>query len=110
MSVLMTSGAVLAAYGAKAAERFVRSDRLEEAVAEMHEGMRHYARNSSLKIGREAAERALLLGLSVMPEDVVEWYARDGWHGRMEPYVAYWTEDEKLARRAGEAGWEVRQI
>jgi hypothetical protein len=24
--------------------------------------------------------------------------------------VAYWTEDEKLARRAGEAGWEVRQV
>jgi len=45
-----------------------------------------------------------------MPEDVVEWYARDGWRGRLEPYVAYWTEDEKLARRAGEAGWEVRQI
>jgi len=45
-----------------------------------------------------------------MPEDVVEWYARDGWRGRLEPYVAYWTEDEGLARRAGEAGWEVRQI
>ncbi len=98
------------AYGAKAAERFVRSDRLEDAVEEMHEGMRHYARNSGLKIRREAAERALLLGLSVMPEDVVEWYARGGWHGRLVPYVAYWTEDEKLARRAGEAGWEVRQI
>jgi hypothetical protein len=110
MSVLMTSGAVLAAYGARAAERFVRSDRLEDAVAEMHEGMRHYARNSGLKVGREAAERALLLGLSVMPEEVVEWYARDGWRGRLEPYVAYWTEDEGLARRAGEAGWEVRQI
>jgi len=76
----------------------------------MHEGMRHYARNSGLKIGREAAERALLLGLSVMPEEVVEWYARGGWRGRLEPYVAYWTENEKLARRAGEAGWEVRQI
>jgi hypothetical protein len=45
-----------------------------------------------------------------MPEDVVERYARDGWRGRLEPYVAYWTEDEGLARRAGEAGWEVRQI
>jgi hypothetical protein len=45
-----------------------------------------------------------------MPEDVVEWYARDSWRGRLEPYVAYWTEDEKLARRAGEAGWEVQQI
>jgi hypothetical protein len=109
MSVLTTSGAVLAAYGAKAAERFVRSDRLEDAVKEMHEGMRHYARETGL-IGREAAERALLLGLSVMPEDVVERYARGGWHGRLEPYVAYWTENEKLARRAGEAGWEVRQI
>jgi hypothetical protein len=106
----MTSGAVLAAYGAKAAERFVRSDRLEDAVAEMHEGMRHFARDTGLKIGREAAERALLLGLSTMPEEVVEWYARGGWRGRLEPYVAYWTEDEKLARRAGEAGWEVRQI
>jgi hypothetical protein len=110
MSVLMTSGAVLAAYGARAAERFVRSDRLEDAVEEMHEGMRHYARDTGLRIGREAAERALLLGLSVMPEDVVERYARDSWRGRLEPYVAYWTEDEKLARRAGEAGWEVRQI
>ncbi len=40
----------------------------------------------------------------MMPEDVVEWYARGGWHGRLEPYVAYWTEDEKLARRAGVAG------
>jgi TRAP-type C4-dicarboxylate transport system substrate-binding protein len=56
------------AYGARAAERFVRSDRLEDAVAEMHEGMRHYAREAGLKIGREAAERALLLGLSTMPE------------------------------------------
>jgi hypothetical protein len=106
----MTSGAVLAAYGARAAERFVRSDRLEDAAAEMHEGMRHYARDTGLRIGREAAERAFLLGLSVMPEDVVKWYARGGWRGRLEPYVAYWTEDEKLARRAGEAGWEVRQI
>jgi tetratricopeptide (TPR) repeat protein len=77
---------------------------------EMHEGMRHFARDAGLRVGREAAERALLLGLSTMPEDVVEWYARGGWRGRMEPYVAYWTEDEKLARRAGEAGWEVRQI
>jgi hypothetical protein len=110
MSVLTTSGAVLAAYGAKAAERFVRSDRLEDAVKEMHEGMRHYARDTGLRIGREAAERALLLGLSVMPEDVVEWYSRGGWHGRLEPYVAYWTEDAELARRAGKAGWEVRQI
>jgi hypothetical protein len=110
MSVLMTSGAALAAYGARAAERFVRSDRLEEAVAEMRKGMRHYARDAGLKIGREAAERALLLGLSVTPEEVVEWYARDGWRGRLEPYVAYWTEDEGLARKAGEAGWEVRQI
>jgi hypothetical protein len=101
---------LLAAYGARAAERFVRSDRLEDAVDEMHEGMRHYARDTGLRVGREAAERALLLGLSVMPEDVVEWYARDGWRGRLEPYVAYWTEDEGLARRAGEAGWEVRQI
>jgi hypothetical protein len=98
------------AYGAKAAERFVRSDRLEDAVEEMHEGMRHYARDTGLRIGREAAERALLLGLSVMPEDVVEWYARGGWRGRLEPYVAYWTEDAELARRAGEAGWELRQI
>jgi hypothetical protein len=101
---------LLAAYGARAAERFVRSDRLEDAVDEMREGMRHFARDTGLRIGREAAERALLLGLSVMPEDVVKWYARDGWRGRLEPYVAYWTEDEKLARRAGEAGWEVRQI
>ena len=98
------------AYGVKAAERFVRSDRLEDAVAEMHEGMRHYARNSGLRIGREAAERALLLGLSTMPEQLVEAYVRGGWRGRLEPYVAYWTEDEKLARRAGEAGWEVRQV
>jgi len=45
-----------------------------------------------------------------MPEDVVQWYTRGGWRGRLEPYVAYWTEDEGLARRAGEAGWEVRQI
>jgi hypothetical protein len=36
----------------------------------------------------------------VMPEEVVEWYARDGWRGRLEPYVAYWTEDAE----AGEAG------
>jgi hypothetical protein len=105
MSVFTTSLS-----GAKAAERFVRSDRLEDAIAEMHEGMRHYARETGLKIGREAAERALLLGLSTMPEDVVEWYARGGWRGRLEPYVAYWTENEELARRAGEAGWEVRQI
>ncbi len=98
------------AYGARAAERFVRSDKLEEAVAEMHEGMRHFAKGTGLKIGREAAERALLLGLSAMPEEVVERYARDGWRGRLEPYAAYWTEDERLARRAGEAGWEVRQI
>jgi hypothetical protein len=45
-----------------------------------------------------------------MPKEVVEAYARGGWRGRLEPYVAYWTEDEGLARRAGEAGWEVRQI
>jgi len=45
-----------------------------------------------------------------MPDDVVQWYARDSWRGRLEPYVAYWTEDAELARRAGEAGWEVRQI
>jgi hypothetical protein len=45
-----------------------------------------------------------------MPEELVEAYARGGWRGRLEPYVAYWTENEKLARRAGEAGWEVRQI
>jgi hypothetical protein len=45
-----------------------------------------------------------------MPKEVVEAYARGGWRGRLEPYVAYWTEDEELARRAGEAGWEVRQI
>ncbi len=102
MSVLMTSGAVLAAYGARAAERFVRSERLEDAVAEMHEGMRHFARDTGLRVGREAAERALLRGLSVMPEEVVEAYAKGGWRGRLEPYVAYWTEDEKLARRAGE--------
>jgi hypothetical protein len=105
MSVLTTSGAVLTAPG-----RFVRSDRLEDAVDDMHEGMRHYARDTGLRIGREAAERALLLGLSTMPEDVVEAYARGGWRGRLEPYVAYWTEDAELARRAGEAGWEVRQI
>jgi hypothetical protein len=98
------------AYGAVAAERFVRSDRLDDAVEEMREGMRHYARDTGLRIRREAAERALLLGLSVMLEEVVEWYARGGWRGRLEPYVAYWTEDERLARRAGEAGWEVRQI
>jgi hypothetical protein len=101
---------LLAAYGAKAAERFVRSDRLEDAVAEVHEGMRHFARDTGLRIGREAAERALLLGLSTMPEELVETYARGGWRGRLEPYVAYWTEDAELARRAGEAGWEVRQI
>jgi hypothetical protein len=105
MSVLTTNGAVLTAPG-----RFVRSDRLEDAVDDMHEGMRHYARDTGLRIGREAAERALLLGLSVMPKEVVEAYARGGWRGRLEPYVAYWTEDEELARRAGEAGWEVRQI
>jgi hypothetical protein len=98
------------AYGARAAERFVYSDRLEDAVAEMRERMRHYAREAGLKIGREAAERAFLLGLSAMPEELVEAYARGGCRGRLEPYVAYWTEDEKLARRAGEAGWEVRQI
>jgi hypothetical protein len=45
-----------------------------------------------------------------MPKEVVEWYSRGGWRGRLEPYVAYWTEDAELARRAGEAGWEVRQI
>jgi hypothetical protein len=101
---------LLKAYGARAAERFVRSDRLEDAVEEMHEGMRHYARNAGLKIGRETAERSLLLGLSAMPEELVEAYARGGWRGRLEPYVAYWTEDAELARRAGEAGWEVRQI
>jgi hypothetical protein len=105
----MTSGAVLAAHGA-AAERLVYSDRVEDAVAEMHEGMRHFARDAGLKIGDESAERALLLGLLTMLEEVVEWYARDGWRGRLEPYVAYWTEDAELARQAGEAGWEVRQI
>jgi len=88
----------------------VRPDRLEDAVAEMREGMRHFARDTGLRVGREAAERALLLGLSTMPEDVVQWYARGGWRGRLEPYAAYWTEDAELARRAGEAGWEVRQI
>jgi len=45
-----------------------------------------------------------------MPEELAEAYAKGGWRGRLEPYVAYWTEDEGLARRAGEAGWEVRQI
>jgi hypothetical protein len=45
-----------------------------------------------------------------MPQELVEAYARGGWRGRLEPYVAYWTEDEGLARRAGEAGWEIRQI
>jgi hypothetical protein len=45
-----------------------------------------------------------------MPQEFVEAYARGGWRGRLEPYVAYWTEDEGLARRAGEAGWEIRQI
>ncbi len=101
---------LLAAYGAKATERFVRSDRLEDAVAEMHEGMKHFARETGLRVGREAAEKALLLGLSTMTEEFVEAYAKGGWRGRLEPYVAYWTEDEGLARRAGEAGWEVRQI
>jgi hypothetical protein len=101
---------LLAAYGVRAAERFVESDRLEDAVGEMHEAMRRYARNSGLRIGREAAERALLLGLSAVPQEHVEAYMRGGWRGRIEPYVAYWTEDEGLARRAGEAGWEVRQI
>jgi hypothetical protein len=61
-------------------------------------------------LGREAAERALLLALSAVPKEHVEAYMRGGWRGRIEPYVAYWTEDEGLARRAGEAGWEVRQI
>jgi hypothetical protein len=42
----------LAAYGAMVAERLVRSDRLEEAVAEMHEGMRHFAHDADLKMGR----------------------------------------------------------
>jgi flagellar biosynthesis/type III secretory pathway protein FliH len=102
--------ALLAAYGARAAERFVESDRLEDAVGEMHEAMRRYARGSGLRMGREAAERALLLGLSAVPQEHVEAYMRGGWRGRIEPYVAYWTEDEGLARRAGEAGWEVRQI
>jgi hypothetical protein len=101
---------LLAAYGVRAAERFVVSDRLEDAVDELHEAMRRYARGSGLKIGREAAERALLLALSTVPGEHVEAYARGGWRGRIEPYVAYWTEDEGLARRAGEAGWEVRQI
>jgi hypothetical protein len=109
MSVLTTSGAVLAAYGARAAERFVRSDRLEDAVAEMHEGMRHYARETSLKIGREAAERALLLGLSAMPKELVEAYAEAagaaGWS-----HTSPIGQRMRLARRAGEAGWEVRQI
>jgi hypothetical protein len=86
------------------------SERLEDAVTEMHEGMRHFARGTGLKIGREAAERALLLGLSTMPEEVVEAYAKGGWRGRLEQYIAYWTEDTELARRAGEAGWEVWQI
>ncbi len=90
------------AYGARAAERFVRSDRLEDAVKEMHEGMRHFARDTGLRIGREAAERALLLGLSTTPEEVVEAYAKGGWRGRLEPYIAYWTEDTEPARRAGE--------
>ncbi len=98
------------AYGARAAERFVRSDRLEDAVKEMHEGMRHFARETGLRVGREAAEMALLLSLSTMPEEVVETYAGGGWRGRLEPHVAYWTVDAELARRAGEAGWEVRQI
>jgi hypothetical protein len=70
----------------------------------MREGMRHYARDTGLRVGREAAERALLLGLSTMPEEVVKWYARDGWRGRLEPYVAYWTEDEGLAKKGGR-GW-----
>jgi hypothetical protein len=51
-------------YGAVAAERFIRSDRLDDAVEDMHQGMRHYARDTGLRIGREAAEKALLLGLS----------------------------------------------
>jgi hypothetical protein len=42
-----------------------------------------------------------------MPEELVEAYARESWRGRLEPYVAYWTEDEGLARRAGEA--DLRQ-
>jgi hypothetical protein len=74
---------LLAAYGAKATERFVRSDRLEDAVGEMHEGMRHFARDTGPRVGREAAGRALLLGLSTMPEEVVEAYARGGWRGRL---------------------------
>jgi hypothetical protein len=45
-----------------------------------------------------------------MPEDVLEQYVKHGWRGRIEPYVAYWTEDGELARRAGLAGWEVREI
>ncbi|MDT7870456.1 MAG: hypothetical protein RQ839_09805, partial [Thermoproteus sp.] len=102
--------ALLAAYGTRAAERFVESDRLEDAVDELREAMRRYARNSGLRMGREAAERALLLGLSAVPQEHMEAYTRGGWRGRIEPYVAYWTEDAELARRAGEAGWEVRQI
>jgi len=101
---------LLAAYGARAAERFVESDKLEDAVGELHEAMRRYARGSGLRMGREAAERALLLALSTVPGEHIEAYMRGGWRGRIEPYVAYWTEDEGLARRAGEAGWEVRQI
>ncbi len=45
-----------------------------------------------------------------MPEELVEAYAKGGWRGRLEPYTAYWTEDEGPARKAGEARWEVRQI
>jgi hypothetical protein len=101
---------LLAAYGANAAERFVRSERLEDAVAEMHEEMRHFARGTGLKIGREAAERALLLGLSTMLEG--------GGGGVCERRLAW--EAGAVHRildrgyRAGEegwrVGWEVRQI
>jgi hypothetical protein len=101
---------LLAAYSANAAERFVRSERLEDAVAEMHEGMRHFARGTGLKIGRERLRGRFCLASRRCWREVVEAYARGGWRGRLEPYVAYWTEDTELARRAGEAGWEVRQI
>jgi hypothetical protein len=96
-----------AAHGA-AAERLVYSDRMEDAVAEMHEGMRHFARDAGLKIGDESAERALLLGLLTMLEELVEAYACGGWRGRLEPYVAYWIEDGGWrggrGRRVGRGG------
>jgi hypothetical protein len=39
-----------------------------------------------------------------MPEELVEAYAKGGWRGRLEPYVAYWTEDEGAGEEGG-GGW-----